>query len=70
MVEREKVVVILLIVTIILSIFSVVLTMTAPKAAASSNVGQGYSNVGPDEGTGKIALQILETPSNSEEGTG
>jgi len=51
MVKREKVVVILLIITIILSIFSVVVTLTASPASADDS---GASD------NGKQSVEILE----------
>ena len=56
--DKEKVVVVLLLITIILSIVSVVMTFSVD--AGSSNSGDGITNTENDQGVGHVAFEIVE----------
>jgi len=66
MVEREKVVVILLLVTILLSVVSVVMTMSMDKSDDSSQK-EGIKNLGPDNSVGHVAFEIVESTTGEAE---
>ncbi len=59
--NKEKVVVVLLLITIILSIVSVVITLAVEPASADSGV-EGNTE---DSGSGSLGFEILPNPNNS-----
>jgi len=65
--EREKVVVVLLMITIILSIVSVVLTLTVSPVAASDS-GTTVVQDPDDSGTGQIGFEIITPEDTAAEG--
>ena len=58
--NKEKVVVVLLLITIILSIVSVVITLAVEPASADSG-----TEITEDDSSGSLGFEILPNPNNS-----
>lgn len=63
--DREKVVVTLLLITIILSVVSLAITLGTGTGSAEQTAPQGIKNTGGDQGVGRVNFEIVE-PSTTE----